>query len=394
MLVLEYRVPELRGRGLIIAAVAATCVAAGGGYFAWKTLGASAEAESGPQPVPVRVAEAAVLPLAIHVKALGSVAPLNTVNVRSQVAGELTHVSFAEGQMVQRGQLLARIDPRPFEAQVAEAHGQSRQNEAQLRYAQEQLQIYRGLADKQIVAQTRLDQQLALVEQHGGAVAADRGRLANARIQLDRTRITAPIAGRIGLRRADPGNILSGGADEIIAVITQTRPISVLFSAPEARLPEIRNALAKGGGLEVSLWDRAERAELARGKLSNLDNQIDPQTGAVRLRATFANDDESLFPNQFVNVRLTVGRLDNAVTAPDAAIQQGSTGPYAWVVDKTGAARLRKLTTGPSSEGVTAVHSGLAAGDRVVIEGLDRLSEGRKVQIIAQPDAQAVPAKS
>ncbi len=386
--------PGLRGRGLNIAAAAAACVAAGGGYFAWKILNAPAENDAGPKPVPVRVAEAAVRPLAIHVKALGSVSPLNTVNIRSQVAGELTHVNFAEGQMVQRGQVLARIDPRPFEAQVAEAHGQSRQNEAQLRYAQQQLQIYRGLADKQIVAQTRLDQQTALVEQHGGAVAADRGRLANARIQLDRTRITAPISGRIGLRRADPGNILSGGTGEIIAVITQTRPISVLFSAPEARLPEIRKALAQGGGLEVSLWDRAEKAELARGQLFTLDNQIDPQTGAVRLRATFANDDESLFPNQFVNVRLTVGRLDSAVTAPDAAIQQGSAGPYAWVVDKEGAARLRKLTTGPSSDGVTAVHSGLAAGDRVVVEGLDRLSEGRKVEIIATPDSQAVPAKS
>lgn len=390
---MEYRVPGLRGRGLVIASLAATCVLAGG-YFAWKTLGAPAEAETGPQPVPVRVADAAVRPLAIHVKALGSVAPLATVSVRSQVAGELTHVSFAEGQMVQRGQLLARIDPRPFEAQVAEAHGQSRQNEAQLRYAQQQLQIYRGLADKQIVAQTRLDQQQALVEQHGGTVAADRARLANARIQLDRTRIVAPIAGRIGLRRADPGNILTGGAGEVIAVITQTRPISVLFSAPEARLPEIRAALAQGGPLEVSLWDRAEKAELARGKLATLDNQIDPQTGAIRLRATFANEDESLFPNQFVNVRLTVGRLDSAVTAPDAAIQQGSSGPYAWVVDKTGAARLRRLATGPSSDGVTAVHSGLAAGDRVVIEGLDRLSEGRKVQIVTQPDTQAVPARS
>lgn len=352
------------------------------------------EAEAEQRATPVRVAEAAVRPLDIQIRAIGSVTPLHTVDVRSQVSGQLAKVLFTEGQEVREGQLLAEIDPAPFRAKVDEIQGQRRQNEAQLRYAQRQLEIYQGLAEQQFLAQTRLDQQRTLVDQHGGALAADQARLADARIQLGRTRILAPVSGRIGIRRADPGNIIGTGSTDVLAVITQTRPISVLFAAPEGRLPEIRKAIAAGRPLTVQAWDRAEQVLLAEGRLTSLDNQIDPQTGAVKIRAIFPNADESLFPNQFVNVRLTVGTLSDAVTVPDAAVQQGSRGTYAWIADAKGEARMRQIKIGPSNQGMTAVLAGLAAGDRVVVEGLDRLSEGSAVEIIAKPDTQAVQAET
>ena len=352
------------------------------------------EDQSEPKATPVRIAEAAVRPLAIQIRAIGSVTPLHTVEVRSQAPGQLARVLFTEGQEVREGQLLAEIDPAPFRAKVDEAQGQKQQNEAQLRYAERQLEIYQGLADKQILAQTRLDQQRTLVDQHGGAVAADQARLADARIQLGRTRILAPVSGRIGMRRADPGNIIGTGATDVLAVITQTRPISVLFAAPESRLPEIRAAIAAGLPLSVQAWDRTEKALLAEGRLTSLDNQIDPQTGAIRIRAVFPNADEGLFPNQFVNVRLTVGVLNDAVTVPDAAIQQGSRGTYAWIADAKGEARMRQIKIGPSNAGMTSVLAGLKAGDRVVVEGLDRLSEGSPVEIITTPDTQAAQAKA
>ncbi|MDO9431266.1 MAG: efflux RND transporter periplasmic adaptor subunit [Phenylobacterium sp.] len=361
------------------------------------SLGAcSGESEGQPEPkaTPVRVAKAAVRPLAIEIRAIGSVTPLHTVEVRSQAPGQLTRVLFTEGQEVRQGQLLAEIDPAPFRAKVDEVQGQKQQNEAQLRYAERQLEIYQGLAEKQILAQTRLDQQRTLVDQHGGAVAADQARLADARIQLGRTRIVAPVSGRIGMRRADPGNVIGTSATDVLAVITQTRPISVLFSAPESRLPEIRAAIAAGRPLSVQAWDRTEKILLAEGRLTSLDNQIDPQTGAVRIRAVFPNADEVLFPNQFVNVRLTVSTLNDAVTVPDAAIQQGSRGTYAWIADAKGEARMRQIKIGPSNAGWTAVLTGLNAGDRVVVEGLDRLSEGSPVEVIAKPDTQAVQAQA
>ncbi len=351
-----------------------------------------ADEQPGPQATPVRVAEAAIRPLAIQIRAIGSVTPLHTVDVRSQVPGQLARVLFTEGQEVREGQLLAEIDPAPFRAKVDEAIGQKQQNEAQLRYAERQLEIYQGLAEKQILAQTRLDQQRTLVDQHGGALAADHARLADARIQLGRTRIVAPVSGRIGMCRADPGNIVGTTSTDVLAVITQTRPISVLFAAPESRLPEIRAAIAAGRPLSVQAWDRAEKVMLAEGRLTSLDNQIDPQTGAVRIRAVFPNADEGLFPNQFVNVRLTVGVLNDAVTVPDAAIQQGSRGTYAWIADAKGQARMRPIKIGPSNAGMTAVTAGLSSGDRVIVEGLDRLSEGGAVEIITKADTQSAQA--
>lgn len=376
----------LRRRPFACAVVALTIISLG-------ACSGESEAQSEAKATPVRVAEAAVRPLAIQIRAIGSVTPLHTVEVRSQAPGQLARVLFTEGQEVREGQLLAEIDPTPFRAKVDEAQGQKQQNEAQLRYAQRQLEIYQGLAEKQILAQTRLDQQRTLVDQHGGAVAADQARLADARIQLGRTRILAPVSGRIGMRRADPGNII-GASTDVLAVITQTRPISVLFAAPESRLPEIRAAIAAGLPLSVQAWDRAEKVMLAEGRLTSLDNQIDPQTGAVRIRAVFPNADEGLFPNQFVNVRLTVGVLNDAVTVPDAAIQQGSRGTYAWIADAKGEARMRQIKTGPSNAGMTAVLAGLNAGDRVVVEGLDRLSEGGRVEIISKPDTQAAQAQA
>ncbi|MEI2415247.1 MdtA/MuxA family multidrug efflux RND transporter periplasmic adaptor subunit [Orrella sp. JC864] len=336
-------------------------------------------------PVPVRTVEATRQALTERVRAIGTVTPLNTVTVRSRVAGELVEVLFEEGQPVQAGQLLARIDPRAYQVQLDQALGQQQQNLALLRNAELDLKRYQTLFKQDSIARQQLDSQQALVRQYQGTIKIDQAQVDDARLQLSYTRITAPISGRIGLRQVDAGNLVTANETEGLAVITQTRPISVVFAVPEVQLAKLLPQVRAGRTLAVEAWSRDDGTLLATGRLATLDNRIDTATGTLRLRAEFDNQDESLFPNQFVNVRLQLRTIEDALTIPSDAVQYGNRGPYVYVVQpgEKPVVNVRLLTLGPADGGQVAVESGLQAGEQVVLEGIDRLTEGRQVQPVA-----------
>lgn len=330
---------------------------------------------------PVNVAQAGPVRIPQVVQAIGTVTAFNTVAVRSRVDGELVEVAFQDGQSVKEGDLLARIDPRPFQVQLDQALGQQAQNEAQLKNAQRDLQRYRQLYQQQSVARQVLDAQEAQVQQLQAKRKSDQATVDNARLQLSYTRITAPIGGRLGLRRLDKGNLISAANADGLVTIAQTQPISVLFTIAQAQLPDVLAQLRDGQALQVSLYDRDDIRQLATGELMALDNQIDTSTGTLRLKAVFDNADQSLFPNQFVNVRLHVSTLDAAVAIPVAGAQYGSVGSFVYVVQDDGTVQMRKVELGRTDGVNTQVLAGLQAGDKVVVEGTDRLRDGARIQI-------------
>ncbi len=332
-------------------------------------------------PTPVRVATAERGPLDVELKALGTVTPLQTVTVRSRVEGELLRVAFAEGQQVRAGQLLAEIDPAPFKVRLAQATGQQKQNLAELENTRIQLQRYRDLVDGKYVSAQDVSNLEAQVRQFEGRREIDQAAVDEAKLQLDYTRITAPIEGRVGLRGVDVGNLVRTGDEAGLVTITQVHPVSVVFSVPESALASVTAATRGDAKLAVQAWDRDERRPLADGTLSSIDNRIDTQTGTVRLRALFDNADDALFPNQSVNVRLRLGR-DEAIVIPEAAVQFGSQGNYVYVIDEDLTAAVRPVKLGASHEGRVAVAEGLQPGERVVLEGLDRLREGARVEVV------------
>jgi membrane fusion protein, multidrug efflux system len=334
------------------------------------------------QVMPVRVVRAERRDLPVHLKAIGTVTPLNTVTVRSRVDGQLLRVVFEEGQRVEKGQLLAEIDPETYRIALAQAEARLQQNLAQLETARADLERFRQLYDKSLVTSQQMEAQEALVRQREGALAADQAAVDDARLELAYTRIEAPIAGRLGLRRVDAGNLVRANDTNGLVVLTQTQPIAVMFTVPEVELPQVLAALRAGEPPVVEAWDRNERTLLARGVLTTVDNQIDLATGTVRLKGEFANADESLFPNQFVNVRLRVRTLRDAVVIPAAAVQFGSRGTYVFVVNDQNESTLRDIVLGPAEGAEQAVTEGLAPGDAVVLEGIDRLREGRKVLVV------------
>lgn len=343
-------------------------------------------------PVAVRVEAARTEDFTVQARAVGTVTPYNTVTVRSRVDGQLARVLVREGERVQRGQLLAEIDPEPLRVALSQAQGQQQQNLAQLRNAESELVRYQGLFQRDAIARQQLDRQAALVQQLRGTLQADQAQVDNAKLQLSYTRITAPIAGRVGLRRVDAGNLISANDANGLFTLTQTQPVAVLFSVPEPQVPEVRAAQAATGQAapRVEAWDRDNRQRLATGRLDTLDNQIDAATATLRIKARFENADDALFPNQFVNVRLALRQLPGAVTVPTDAVQNGSRGSYVYVIVE-GKARVRDLQLGPASGGRTVVLKGLAAGEPVVLEGLDRLEDGRAVNVVA---ATELPASS
>jgi membrane fusion protein, multidrug efflux system len=338
----------------------------------------------GERVIPVRVVEAVREPLQVRSKALGTVTPLNTVTVRSRVDGELVRIAFAEGQQVAAGQLLAQIDPRPFQVRLDQALGTQKQNQAELENARRQLARFAELQQQAYVSAQDLANQQSLVRQLEGRLQSDQAAVDEARLQLDYTRITAPAAGRVGLRQVDVGNLVRSGDADGIVTITQTSPISVLFTVPENALPPLLDAVRQQPDLAVEAWDREERQLLASGTLTSLDNRIDTATGTLKLRASFDNTDMALFPNQFVNVRLHVSQAD-AVVIPNAAVQFGSKGTYVYVVNADDTASLRDVVLGAADGERVAVLSGVAAGERVVLEGIDNLREGARVQVVADP---------
>ena len=333
-------------------------------------------------PVPVRVAPVRQGEFEVYYKALGTVTPLNTVNVRSRVAGELMEVRFDEGQRVSAGDLLAIIDPRPYEVALQQAEGTLKQNQALLTNAQLDLQRYRGLFAEDSIAKQTLDTQAALVNQYEGTLAANRAAVNEARLNLTFTRIEAPIDGRVGLRQLDQGNLVAANDTTPLVVITQTQPMAISFTLPEGDLPPVLQRFRQGDELAVQAWDRSERLLLGEGVLESVDNQIDATTGTLRLKARFDNQAEMLIPNQFVNVRLRVQTLTDATLMPSAALQFGARGTFAYVVGDDNKVQLRTLEIGPSNGETTVVTSGLAAGERIVMEGTDRLRDGSEVEVV------------
>ena len=333
-------------------------------------------------PTPVRVARVERGEFEVYAKALGTVTPLNTVNVRSRVAGELVEIHFEEGQRVKVGDLLAVIDPRAYEVALQQAEGTLQQNRALLQNAQLDLDRYRGLFADDSIAKQTLDTQQALVNQYKGTLAANQAAVNEAKLNLQFTKIRAPIDGRVGLRQLDQGNLVAANDTTPLVVITQTQPIAITFTLPENELPPVISRFRRGEELSVQAWDRGERTLLGEGVLESLDNLIDTTTGTLKMKARFDNEAELLIPNQFVNARLRVETLPDAVLIPSAALQFGSRGNYAYVVGEDSKVELRVLEVGPSNGDRTVVVNGLNPGERIVMEGTDRLRDGSEVEVV------------
>jgi membrane fusion protein, multidrug efflux system len=333
------------------------------------------------RPVPV-VAEAVRSgDIKVYLTGLGTVTPRNMVTVRTQVDGQLMRVAFQEGQMVQARDLLAEIDPRPYQVQLLQAQGALARDQALLDNARVDLKRYKTLYHQDSGSQQQWDTQKALVEQYEGAVKTDQAQIASAKLQLNYCRITAPIAGRVGLRQVDPGNIVHTSDTTGLVVITELKPIFVVFTLPADELPAVLKQIRSGARLPVEVYDRDQKSRLARGLLLTLDNQIDPTTGTIRLKAEFPNEDESLFPSQFVNVRLLVQTLHDATLIPTAAIQRGVSGTYVYVVGTERTVSARPVKLGPTEDELAAVESGVKPGELVVVDGVDKLREGAKVEL-------------
>lgn len=319
--------------------------------------------------------------LEITVGALGTVRSLSSIDVYPRVEGELLTVDFEEGEQVEKGQLLATIDPRDYQAQLAAAQGQLVQDQAQLESAREDLERYESLAQSQSISRQELEQQRQLVRQYEGAVSSDRADIDSAQVQLDYTDITAPNAGIIGIRNVDPGNLVSSGDDDPIATLTQLDPISVVFSLPSQYVPTLREQLASGDAPSVSATTVGD--ERLEGRLTSIDSQIDTATGTVRLRARFDNPTDRLYPSAFVDVRLTVNTLHDRVIVPAPAVQTGQDGLFVYVVGDDDTVTRHDVDVSASEDHRSALASGVSAGERVVVDGVDSLRDGAKVRVVS-----------
>lgn len=326
--------------------------------------------------VPVRAVAAHDGEVHVYLDGIGTVTPLASVTVRSRVDGELMAVHFREGDTVAAGALLAEIDPRPFQVQLEQAEGQMARDRALLDNARVDLKRYQTLVKQNSVPRQQLDTQDSLVHQYEAALASDQAQIDQARLQLDYARITAPVAGRLGLRLVDPGNVVHASDAGGLVVLTQIQPMGVVFTLPEDDLPLLLPKLRDGATLPVEAWDRDGKNRLASGSVLTIDNAIDPATGTVRVKAEFLNQDQALFPNQFVNARLQLEVRRNATLVPSAAIQHGAAGTFVYLVGAGDAVELRPVTVGPEEDDDTSVTKGLAPGDLVVVDGTQDLRAG------------------
>lgn len=357
--------------------------------------------------VPVRAAQARFGQLPVQLPAIGTVQAFNVVTVRSRVEGELVDIAFEDGQWTEEGALLAKIDPRSYQIRLDQAKAQLVQSEAQLRLARLDLDRYKRLSKQDSISLQQLQNQEATTQQLQGAVQAAKAGVDEAQLQLDYTRITAPLSGRLGLRTVDKGNLISAGSTEGLVVITQTQPIATHFSLPQQDLQRVLEAVHEHEMLASTVLDNGEKVStpirasypgmvtvtvsnrngelLATGELMAIDNQIDVNTGTVRIKAKFANEDHKLFPNQFVNVKVLLGQQDGVIV-PARAIQSGSIGDYVYVINEQNKVSVRAIQTGVTNDVDTVVLNGLEAGEQIVTEGMDRLREGAEVDVIA-PEA-------
>ncbi|WP_353160720.1 efflux RND transporter periplasmic adaptor subunit [Acinetobacter guillouiae] len=365
------------------------------GFYWKKTSSKPAEEYSQwSKPVPVRTVPVQRQDLQVEIKAIGTVIPTHIVNVQSQVSGVLQQIYFKEGQTVKKGQLLAQIDPAPFQVALAQAEGTRQQNLAQLQNAETELQRYQLLFKQDSIAKQQVEQQLALVNQLKGQIQANKAQVDAAKLQLSYTKIYAPIEGRVGFRQKDAGNLIQANESAGLVSITQVHPIFVQFSVVENYLANLRQALKNGDKVLVTAWDKTEQKQLALGHVQAIDNQIDISTGTLKIKAIFDNYDDALFPNQFVNVRLNTQTIQNAISIPSDAVQHGAKGSYVYIINPQNKAEIRMLKLGMTSNGQIEVLDGLKGSEKVVLEGIDRLSEGKEVQIVVenqQPISTAKP---
>lgn len=355
-------------------------------YQPWKLLHRPATTTAvqrgmmgGPTPVAVATVTTADVPVVLN--GLGTVTPLATVTIRSRISGYLTNVAFKEGQAVKKGDLLAEIDCRSYAAVLEQNQGDLAQIQAQLDNARIDLARYQKLRDQDSISKQNVDTQAASVREFEGSAKAAQGRVDAAQVDLGDCRITSPIDGRVGLRQVDAGNYVSAGDSTGIAVVTQVQPISVVFTLPEDKIGDVAAEVRAGQTLKVDAYDRTNSKMVAAGTLMTLDNVIDTATGTVKLRAEFPNTDETLFPNQFVNARLLVKTLHDAMVVPSAAVQIGTPGSFVYLVGADDTVSLRTVETGLTQNGETVITSGLAVGDRVVVDGVDRLRDKARVSV-------------
>ncbi|MCP1576934.1 MdtA/MuxA family multidrug efflux RND transporter periplasmic adaptor subunit [Herbaspirillum rubrisubalbicans] len=391
--------------------VLVAALAAGGGYTLWSKKQAQQEqmaAMGGPggrpgpggpggrrpgagafaaPAMPVGVAVARVQNVDVFLNGLGAVTPTATATVRARVDGQLMKLYYKEGQVVKAGDLLAEIDPRALQAALTQAEGQLARDRALLASARLDLKRYQTLLSQDSIASQQVDTQSALVKQYEGTVTADEGNVASARLQLSFTRVTAPISGRLGLRQADIGNNVTTSDTNGLVIITQLQPITAIFSIPEDNIPQVLQQLQSGRKLPAQAWDREQKNKLADGVLLTIDNQVDATTGTVKLKAQFPNTDYALFPSQFVNIRLQLKTDEGATVIPTAAIQRGSKGLFVYVVKQDNTVTVRPVKTGTVQDDLSVITDGVKPGETVVIDGIDRLREGAKVEAVTRGGA-------
>jgi membrane fusion protein, multidrug efflux system len=333
-------------------------------------------------PQAIRDATATVGDMPIVMNGLGTVVPLATVTVRTQINGQLMELGFHEGELVKKGDFLAQIDPRPFQAALDQFEGQLKHDQGLLKQAEMDYTRFQTLNRQDSIARQQVEDQYWLIKQDEGLVASDQAQIETQKLNLVYCHITAPVTGRVGLRQVDAGNYVQTTDTNGLVVLTQLQPISVIFMLPEDNVPAVMKQLATGAKLSVTAYDRSNTTKIGTGTLETVDNQVDTTTGTVKLRAIFPNQDNSLFPNQFVNAQLLVSTDHNVLLVPNPAIQTGAPGTYLYVVNPDNTVSVRVVKTGPTDGHHTVIASGLEAGDKVVIDGADRLREGAKVTVV------------